>query len=195
MMASGEMRAAHLGGKSIVEAVIDLVGDNDDAGVFGGADQVAERGRSHHRTAWIGGRSDDDTLERRFPVPGEQGFSVHRPARRRVGFDAHRLAAERGEDMAIGRIARQRHANRSPASKAARNARMKPAEEPVVTTMRCWIDVDIVPFGISASDAPAQRENAERFGVAERAGRQAPPAPPRLLLPARLRLVGRLPCE
>ena len=57
---------------------------------------------------------------------------------------------------------------------------MKPAEEPVVTTMRLWIDVDIVPFRVSARDAPAQRGNAERFGIAERAGSRAQPAPQRL---------------
>ena len=40
---------------------------------------------------------------------GEQSFAGHRPTRRCVGFDPDRLATERRQNVAIGRIAGQRH--------------------------------------------------------------------------------------
>ena len=50
--------------KCIIEAVINLVRYDGDAGIFGASDQIGERRRSHHRSGRIGGRADHHALER-----------------------------------------------------------------------------------------------------------------------------------
>jgi hypothetical protein len=53
-----------------------------------------------------------------------------------LGRQQQGLDPQGGEDVAVGRIAGAARATRSPASKAERKARRKPAEEPVVTMIR-----------------------------------------------------------
>src|SRR5215470_2359730 len=95
--------------KGVVEAVIDFVGDEPDALALGGGDERGQRLRRHHGAGGIGGAGDEHALERRPAMRRHQHLRRDRPARRLRGLDPHRLAAERAEDMAIGRIARQRH--------------------------------------------------------------------------------------
>ena len=79
-----------------------------------------------------------------------------------VGLDQHRLAAERGEDVAIGRIAGQRDRDAV--------ARLEQREERQDEAGRraggdddaLGIDVDAVASAIVPRDARAQRRDAER---------------------------------
>ena len=168
MIASGRQARGAFRGKGIVEAVIDLIRNHRDAGIVGALDQFGERRRRHHRAARIGRRADDDAFERLRPVGRKQRLAGDRPAGLCIGLDEDRLATERGEDVPIGRIARQR--NRHPVAR--RKSGKKRKHEARRRARRhdnaCRIDVEIVPIGIGSGNTPAQRTDAERFGIAKR---------------------------
>ena len=151
----------------VVEAVIDLVGDEADALAFRGLDQRAQRIARHHGAGRVGGTCHQHALERRAPVRIEQHVRRDRPARRGRGLDQHRLAAERLEDVPIRRIARHRDRD----AVAGLEQREKGEDE---TGRRSRgrdharrLDRDAIGLGVVARDARAQRRDAERLGVVE----------------------------
>ena len=162
-----------LGRERIIEAVIDLVGDEPDPLSFRSGDEIAQRLARHHGAGRVGGTCDQHALERRLAMRREQQLGRDRPARRLRRLDHHRLAAERREDMAIGRIARQRDRDAV--------ARLEQREECQDEARRRAgrdddarrIDRDAIGVAIVPRDARAQRRNAERLGIAEAAGRSA----------------------
>ena len=82
-----------------------------------------------------------------------------------------------------------------PARTCARNARMKPAEEPVVTTTRAGSSVERHSARHNgAAMRAAKRRDAERFGISRCGRRRARPAPPRSPWSARAPPAGRSPC-
>jgi len=70
--------------------------------------KIGQRLRRHHGAGRIGGAGDEHALERRLAMRRQQHLRRDRPARRLRGLDRHRFAAERAQDMPVGRIARQR---------------------------------------------------------------------------------------
>ena len=84
------------------------------------------------------------------------------------GFDPDRLAAERGEDMAIGRIARQRHRDPIARFEGGKEGEHEAGRRAGGDDDALRIDVEAMPFGIGARDAPPQRGDAERLGIAVR---------------------------
>ena len=142
--------------EGIIEAVIDFIGDDGNAGVFGAADQFGERLAGHHRSGRIGRRRDDQPLERRLAMGREKALAGERPACLHRRFDADRLAAERRENMPVRRIAGQRH--RDPI--AGVEGREKGEHEARGGARRdddaFGSDVEAVPLGISARDPPPQ---------------------------------------
>ena len=99
---SSDTRAA------VIEAVIDLVGDEPDPGSARSGDEIAQRLARHHGPGRIGGTCDQHALERRLAMRRQQQLRGDRPARRLRRLDHHRLAAERCKDMPIRWIAGQR---------------------------------------------------------------------------------------
>ena len=100
---------------------------------------------------------------------GAQAFAGDGKAGRRVGLDQHRLAAERGEDVAIRRIAgigdgdavaRLEHRQK----RQDESGRRAGGHDHAVGAHRHAIGFRIVP-----RDARPQRRNAERLGIAQRA--------------------------
>ncbi len=79
-----------------------------------------------------------------------------------------RLAAQRGEDMAIWRIARQRHGDAVTRLESGEKRQHEAGRGAGGDDDASWIDVEAMPFGIGAGDAPPQRSDAERLGIAER---------------------------
>ena len=87
-------------------------------------------------------------------------------------LDRHRLAAERREDVAVGRIAGT--GDGDPV------ARLEHGEEGEQEARRgagrhhdaAGIDVDAVALAVVRGDAPAQRRDAQRFGIADPRGSQ-----------------------
>ena len=124
---------------------------------------------------------------------GEQRFAGHRPARRRARFDPHRLAAQRREDVAVGRIARQRDGDAIAGFEGGEKGENEAGRRAGRDDDPRRIEVDPVPFAIGQRDAPPQRCHPERFGIAEPRGARALRAPRRWPLPARPRPAGRLP--
>src|SRR4029453_16439977 len=90
------------------EAVVDFVGDKSDPLAVRGGDEIAQCLCRHHGTGWIGRTGNEYSLERCPAVCGQQHLRRDRPTRGLRGLDRHRLAAERAQDMPIGRISRQR---------------------------------------------------------------------------------------
>ncbi len=89
-----------------------------------------------------------------------------------VRLDQHRLAAERGQDMAIGRVAG--HCDRHPV--AGLEQREKGEDEAAGRAggddHAIGIDRYAVGIGIVAGNARPQRRNSERLGVADSPGRE-----------------------
>ena len=145
--------------------MIDLVRNDGDAGVFGAADQFGKRRRGGHRSRRIGGRTNHHALERAHLMLREQALAGDRPTGCGAGLDKHRLAAERGEDVAIGRITGQCDRNTV--------ARLESGEKRQHETGRgaggdddaFRLDVEAVPFLIGARDAPAQRGNTQSLRI------------------------------
>jgi hypothetical protein len=104
-----------------------------------------------------------------------------------VGVDQHRLAAERGEDMPVRRIARigDRHpvAGLEHRKKRQNESRRRPRRHDHALRVHIEpVDIRIVP-----RDPCPQRGNAKRFGIAQRPGTERRPR----RLDRRLRRAGR----
>ena len=128
-------------------------------------------GRSWCRTGWPGSS------------PGcRQSASRSCSARRAAPVGAKRSASCSGrgaghevegvEHAAIGRIARLRNRDAGAGIEQARKASTKPADEPVVTTIRLGRDRDPVGLGVVAGDALAQGRQARAPRCSRCAGRQ-----------------------
>ncbi len=94
-----------LGGERVIEAVINLVGDEFDAGRFACAHEGREVGRVQHCAGRIGGARGEHPGDRLLSVRRHHRLDRERPARRGGDRYRHRLATKRGQDMAVGRIA------------------------------------------------------------------------------------------
>ena len=62
----------------------------------------------------LAGTRDHHAFERRPAVFGNQQFGGERPARGLRGFEQHRPAAQRAEDVAVRRVTRQREGDAVP---------------------------------------------------------------------------------
>ncbi len=165
----GKLRR-RLGGKGVIEAVIDFVGDEADAEILRRRDESGKRVLAHHGAGRIGRARHQQAVQRLARMRRAQGLRRDRPARFFAGLDQHRLAAERGEDVAIRRIAGigQRDAI----------ARLEQREERQHKSARRAggdddarrIDLHGISVRIMPRDARAQSGNAERLGIGDRAG-------------------------
>ncbi len=129
------------------------------------ADQAGERLARHHRSRRIGGAADQHALQRRLAMRRQQGLAGQRMTRLARGLDQHRLAAERGQDMPIRRIAGHRDRD----AVARLEHRQKRQDEPAGRAGRdhdpLGIDRAAVSIAIMPGDPRAQRGNAERRGI------------------------------
>ena len=105
-----QLRRRHRG-KGVVEAMVDFVGNEPDAGAFRSLDQAGKRLPGHHRAGGIGRASDQHALQRRPAMGSQQGFAGQRVAIFARRLDQHRLATERAQDVPVRGIAgnRDRH--------------------------------------------------------------------------------------
>ena len=115
----------------------------------------------------LAGLADQNALQWRLAVRGEQRLAGQRVTRVARGLDQHRLAAERGEDMAVRRIAG--HGDGDPVARL--EHRQKGQDE---RTRRAGgdddpprIDGKIVGFAIMAGDPLPERGDPERGGVVD----------------------------
>ena len=96
---------------------------------------------------------------------GQQALARQRMTRRARGFDQHRLAAERGQDMPVWRIAR--HRDRHPVARL--EHRQERQNESAGRAGRdhdaFGIDRAAVSIAVVFGDPRAQRGNAERGRV------------------------------
>ena len=179
----------------VVEAVIDLVGDEADALAFRGLDQRAQRRRA---SSWC--RSDWRGLPTSTPLSGVRRWASSsmsrrdRPARRRRGFDQHRLAAERLEDVAVRRIARHRDRDAIARLEQRQKGEDESGRRAGGDDHARGIDGNAVGLVVVPRDARAQRRNAERLGVAEPAVSSAARAAVERASTAPTRPAGRPPC-
>ena len=129
--------------------------------------RLSQRLARHHRAGRIGGAGDQHAFQRCLAMRGKQGFAGQRVAGVARGLDQHRLAAERGQDMAIGRIAG--HGDRHP---VARLEHRKERQDK--TAGRACCDHDplgvyrtAIRIAVVSGDPRAKRGNAERGGVVD----------------------------
>ena len=150
------------GGKSVIEAVIDLVGNEADAGAFRRADQAGQRLARHHRSRRIGGTADQHALQRRPAMRRQQRFAGQGVTRLVRGLDQHRLATQRREDMAVGRIAGHGHGNPVAGSEHRQKCQNEPARRAGGDHDPVGVDRTAVSILIMPADSGPQRGNAER---------------------------------
>ena len=162
----GKLRRRHRR-ECIVEAVIDFIGDETDAGAFGHGDQAGERLARHHGAGGIGRAADQHAFQRRPAMGGEQRL----PGQRVTGFarclDQHRFAAERGQDMAIRRIAG--HRDRNPIARL-EHGEKRQDESPGRTGgdhNPAGIHGAAIGVAIMPRDALAQRGDPQRRGIVD----------------------------
>ncbi len=159
-----KLRRRHRG-KRIIEAVIDLVGDEADARALRRRHQAGERLAGHHRARRIGRASDQHALQRRLAMRRQQGFAGQRVTGLARGLDQHRLAAERGQDVAIRRIAGHRHRD----AVARLEHREKGQDERARRSRRDHDPLGIhgaaISLAVMPGDPRAQRGNAQRRGI------------------------------
>ena len=127
-------------------------------------------------------------------VRGDQRLGRQRPARLGGGLDQHRLAAERGEDVPVGRIAGigQRHPV----------ARLEQRQERQDETARGAggdhharrVEREIIGVGVVAGDSRPQAGDAERLGIADAAVHERGLRRRDRRLPARAPPAGPPPC-
>ncbi len=122
------------GGRAVGEAMIDLVRDQRQAEAAGASAEIAEGIRHDHRARGIGRAHHEDAVQGSRFVSGLQQIGRGGEAILFAQHHGHRLDAERGEDVAIGRIARLRHADPVARIEQCHEGQRNPAEEPVVTT-------------------------------------------------------------
>ena len=131
------------------------------------ADQARQRLARHHRAGRIGGAADQHALQRCLAMRSQQGFAGQRVAGVARGLDQHRLAAERGQDMAIGRIAG--HGDRHPVARL--EHRKERQDETAGRARRDHDPLGVYGTAISIAVVPgdprAKRGNAERGGVVD----------------------------
>ena len=132
--------------------------------------ELSERGCGHHRAAWIGRRAHDHAFERVRSMLFQQSFGSDRPSCLRRRLDAHRLATERAEDVAIRRITRQRRRHAIARFEGGEERQNEAGRRAGGDNDACRIDFEAVPLGVGVRDTPAQRGDAERFGIAEASG-------------------------
>ena len=95
--------------KRIVETMIDFVGYEADACALGRLYQARKRVAGHHGAGRIGWTSDQHALQPPLAMRGQQGFAGQGVAGFARRLDQHRLAAERGQDVPVRRIAGHGH--------------------------------------------------------------------------------------
>ena len=85
---------------------------------------------------------------------GKQRLAGNRPTRRRACFDPHRLAAQRRQDVAVGRISGQRHRDAVSGLESGEECQNEAGRRAGSDDDPRRIDVDPVPFAISPRDSP-----------------------------------------
>ncbi len=189
----GELRGG-LGRERIVEAVIDLVGDEPDPRAFRGVDEIAQRRIRHHGAGRVGGARDQHALERRRAMRGEQHLGRDRPARRLRRLDRHRLAAERAEDVTIGRIARQRDRDPVAGLEQRQEGEHESGRRSGGDGDARRIDLDAVSFAVVPRNARAQRSECRASRYSRCVRTPVPRARPRSRCAAPAPPAGRPPC-
>ena len=124
-----------------------------------------ERFARHHGAGRIGGAADQHAFQRRLAMCRQQGLAGQRMTGFARGFDQHRLAAERGEDMAVRRIAG--HGDRNAVARL--EHRQERQDEAAGRAGRdhdpFGIDRAAVSIAVMPGDPRAQRGDAERRGI------------------------------
>ena len=159
-------------GEGIIEPVIDLVGDEADAGPLRSRDQPRQRLARHHRSRWIGRAADQHPFQRRLAMGGEQRLTGQRVAGLARGLDQDRLATERGEDMPIRRIAGDGHGDAIARLEHREESQDECARGPRGDHDPIRIDRTAIGFPVMPGDALSQRGDAERRGVIHTAAAQ-----------------------
>src|ERR1700722_2711747 len=99
-----QLRRRHRG-ERVVEAMKDFVRNESDSGAFRRRNQARQGLARHHRTSGIGGGSDQHSLQWGLAMGCQQGFTGQGMPGFAGCLDQHRFTAQRGENMAIWRIA------------------------------------------------------------------------------------------
>ena len=168
-LGGGERRR---GRKGVVEPVIDFIGDDGNAGVLGRSDQVRKRLGAHHGSRRIGGACDQHRFEGLFPVSVEQRVRRQRVSRFGRQADQSRLAAERGQDVTIGRVGGRGEPDAVARLQQGQKSERERGRRAGGDDDGRRIDRDPVRILIVPRDAAAQVRQPQAFGVAEASARQ-----------------------
>ena len=168
--------------RGVGKAVIDLVRDGGDPELARRRDELFEVGGRNDRAGRVGRAGKEHALQRLFGMRGGKVCGGQVAAA--DGLDLDHLDAERGEDVAIGRIAGRRHRDAV--------ADVEHGEEGEVERRRragrhrnpLRRDRDAVVLVVVRGDRLAQAAQAERVGIADAA----------VLQRARCRLANRQRC-
>ena len=180
--------------EGVVETVVNLVRDDGDAGIFGaaGSGRRAPMPASSCRSDWPA-RPTITPLSGRARCCAMSASPVidHRVCA--VVSMPHRLAAQRGEDVPIRRIARQRHRHAIARFESGKKRENESSRRAGGDDDAFRIDVETVPFAHRRARCAgaATRYPAFRYSRADRP--RAPRAPHRSPSPALPPRAGRLP--
>ena len=143
----------------------------------------------------LAGLATSTPLSGACAVRRHQRLGRDRPARRRAGLDRTGIAAERREDVAVGRIAGHRDRDPVAGLEQAEKGEDEAARRAGGDDHPLGIDIEPIGFRVVAGDARAQRRDARapRYSRAAR-GRAPPRAAAHGAWPARRPPAGRPPC-
>ena len=117
----------------------------------------------------LAGLATSTPLQRRLAMRGQQRVAGQRVAGVGVGLDLHRHAAERGEDVAIGRIARHRDRDAVAGLEHRQERQHEGARGAGGDDDALGVDRTAIGLVVVLGDPRPQRRDAERRGIADRA--------------------------
>ena len=134
---------------------------------LGRPDQGAERLRSHHGAGRIVRACHQHAAQRLRAVRRDERFGRQRKPRVAAHRDRHRLAAQRCQHVAIGRIARAREGDAVARLEHGEKRQHEPCRRPGGNNDAFGIDRLPVALAVIARDPPPQRRDAERLRVVD----------------------------
>ena len=157
-------RQDRLGRLVVGDAVIDLIRDDPYAPAAAPAGKTFQIGARDHRAGGIGRAGQDEAVDR--ARDGRQQVGSRLEAGLHGGGNRHHLDVERGQDVAVGRIAGFRDRDACPGVEGGQERQDEPARGPDGRSDPGRVDLDAVDVAVMSGDPLAQGGQPEGLGVA-----------------------------
>ena len=160
-------------GRALVgDAVIDLVRDQAQAAVGAVVGQGTQFLAPQHRSGRIGGAGDDQAVEPAIESVEKLGGRLE--AVLRLGWNQDRLHTQRGQDVAVGRVAGRGQRDPVAGLESRQKGQQETARGACGRDDACRVHLDPVGLLVVPGDAFAQGRDAQRQGVTDTVAVQGP---------------------